>query len=224
MGEEREQRVIISEDDPLFNVNLGKWPRLVVQSLMDRNLTFEETADILIRTDDLFFSRNDWDDFQEKYKIFGVNVDANNIWDDYGQELCLALGTFELEYLNNDQISSSSIHGPKGWLDWDGTIGCNCYHIGKWPSVRAVKAEWERIAKVWPFLRLRCQLLEGDLVFDGVDKPLVEYVIADGNVVVTYPQKVLPSGNVGCTGTPFKMIPTELVQRAYDVVKARLSK
>jgi hypothetical protein len=89
------------------------------------------------------------------------------------------MGVLQLSYLENARIASSWIGGPHGWCDWDGTIGCANYNIGKWPTVEAVTEDWHAIAAAFPYLNLRAQLVpdEGE-----AESAVVEWQISNGAV------------------------------------------
>ena len=171
-------------------INLTKWPLLLVS---DQKVNQELAAEIIIRTSYIEVSTNNKDFKNKVNKEFGIPSEVNynlplseriteidnrlKMIDKIKNEL----GILDLEYLTNNQIASSFIGGPYGWINWQGQIGCNSFNIGKWPSHERVLCEWELIAKEWPELNFRSQLVpdEGDAEF-----PAVEYVIDHGKVTV----------------------------------------
>lgn len=146
-------------ENELLYVDLPKWSRMVVSG---DNITKEQAAEIIIRTCDIHFSTNDHSWRHQLNSILGIEPNDNKGWyfvpEEKRKELELSLGLLDLEYLQNEQIVSSWVGGPHGWCFWDGTIGCDGYNIGKWPSVKTVLKEWKLIAHTWPFLKLKCQL------------------------------------------------------------------
>jgi hypothetical protein len=96
-----------------------------------------------------------------------------------------------LNYLQNKQITTNVNFGLHGWCNWDGTIQTkHSYNIGPYPTVEEVYNEWVQIAKTFPYLNLRCQLINTDIVYahddphQQVAKPVVEFIIKDGEVTL----------------------------------------
>lgn len=168
---------------PKKGVYLDKWPRLIV---VGEAVTEEQAMEIIIRTQHLYyFHSNDkaWQNLVET--AFGVR-DIEEFRGNYQnwQKLMDArkaeLGTLDLEYLTNARIISSWIGGPKGWVDWDGSIGCASWNIGKWPSESDVTAEWVTIASAFPWLKLKAQLI----THEGEGILACEHTVADGHVTL----------------------------------------
>lgn len=178
-----------------MNIALPKWPALLVQGDC---VTPEQAAEILIRTDayfpDFLGAGND--------RKLGEQLSLACGWiqpyearhkPEYYEGLDKAreaAGVLNLEYLSNRRIVSSWIGGPHGWCNWDGTIGCDNYNIGKWPSIEEVEHEWALIAEAFPFLSLTSQLLSGEVCEEGT-QPLVEFKLYKGQVVTCEPTKQL---------------------------------
>jgi hypothetical protein len=194
-----------------FNLNLPKWPALLV---VGKPVTREQAMEILIRTDSLYFSCNDYEFskqlseylFDVELERAGFNqentaiakklgVDESNSWAEifnYKEAKIAEVDSIPLNYLENDRIVSSWIGGPKGWCDWDGNIYTANYNIGKWPSVQEVYEDWKRIATAFPFLELRAQLLNCEAGEEGAEpKAVVEFVIKNGKVRMVEPKKLL---------------------------------
>lgn len=190
----------------LLNVDLTKWPRLVV---VGDPVTREQAMEILVRTDRLEFSSNDAA-FSKRCAsyLYGLDTTGNRSWgywtlsdafegnngrtdydgyQEYRDKVRVELQPLGLRYLENSRIVSTWIGGTYGWCDWDGTIGCSNNNIGKWPTVGDVYEDWKDIARAFPYLDLRCQLItdegEGDLV--------VEYHVEGGTVTVHAPGPLL---------------------------------
>lgn len=182
----------------LFNKGLPKWPALIVKG---KPVTKDQAKEIIIRTDGLSFCSNDKEFEKDINEImFGVRESWMGLTEavekkfnlpkhqgyDYTNAKREEYGTLPLEYLRNSRILSSWIGGPHGWCSWNGYIGCNNYNIGKYPDVETVFNEWVEIAKAFPFLDLRCQLLSGETCEMGA-KPVVEYIVKDGKVELIEP-------------------------------------
>lgn len=184
---------------------LPKWPALLVQG---EDVTREQAEEINLRTADPYFGTNHHEHRRRLYDIMGVCYDEHGIathlqgedqdtlpkprsWD----PVCRAgakIGSLSLEfnYLHNYNVVSCHIIGPHGWCSWDGRIHANTFNIGKWPSVEEVQSDWEIIAEAFPYLNLKCQLLDDER--DDALKPLVEYTVSEGKVRVdTNPDDLL---------------------------------
>ncbi len=167
-----------------FNIDLPKWPALVV---VGNKVTKEQAEEILIRTTPTYFGCNDkpWED--KIGEVFGFKKDKLHGFDWKSvQTVADELDILQLSYLSNERICSAWIGGPHGWCDWNGNIGCGNYNIGKWPSVKSVAEDWKQIAEAFPFLTLKAQLFSGETSEEGV-KPLVEFGVSNGEAWVTDP-------------------------------------
>lgn len=182
------------EDKLLLDIALPKWPGLLVKG---ESVTKEQAEDILLRTDmhfpDFQWAGNDHNHREDLQKIVGESFekrDGEDYKDSYErlQAFKEKVGKIDLSYLENDRIVSSWIGGPKGWCDWDGTIKCNNFNVGKWPSVGAVLNDWIKIAEAFPYLSLRSQLLSG-VTGDEEAKPVVEFVVREGFVQIKEPEE-----------------------------------
>lgn len=166
----------------VFNVNLNKWPAMLV---VGEKVTVEQAIEINFRTACSYWSSNDKDFLAFIAEVIGANVgNYRNV--EFTDEIREAWGHIPLEYLSNSNIVSSYIGGPHGWCSWDGEIFSNSYNIGKWPTVREVYDDWCRIAEAFPFLNLRCQLMSGECSEERLTA-LVEFVVKDGAVEVLIP-------------------------------------
>ena len=188
--------------EEIFQIGLPKWPALVV---VGENVTKDQAKEILIRTDDLFFSSNDRTfDAALNNVVYGIRKtfwdieDSQMFWDRQRViiEQCKLLG---LSYLRNHRIVSSWIGGPHGWCKWNGEIGCHNYNIGKWPSIEEVYNEWVIIASAFPFLKLKSQLFncEAGEEVEGGAKPIVEFNITLGQVQIYEPTETLKEPRFG---------------------------
>ena len=175
---------------PLKWPGLPKWPGLLVSG---KKITPEQAAEVIIRTDstipDFTYASNDRIFERELSKLFGIPENADDIsqWHKL-QELRERLGILSLSYLHNSQIISSWIGGPHGWCRWSGSIFANNYNIGKWPSISEVEEDWITIAEAFPFLDLRCQLLDNEIC-EGNGTAMVEFIVQNGTVITQIPEK-----------------------------------
>lgn len=192
----------------ILDQSLPKWPALLV---VGDKVTQEQAWEIIIRTTKFGHMSTNDHSFRNKIIkfVFGVEStkDGYNMLSDYfggdwnkAQEAEDALNkrinsiAGELEYLENEQIASSWIGGAHGWCDWHGNIFTNNYNIGKWPSCGTVYNEWKVIAKAFPFLNLRSQLLSGETCEDD-NQPIIEFVVKGGKVSVKKPKSILGATN-----------------------------
>jgi hypothetical protein len=194
----------------LEDIGLPKWPALLV---VGERVTPDQAAEIIVRTANWPLSTNDHDWAERVHLTVGAPPDP------YGRSTTLppsdatpevrqafwhavheandafdaAIGVIPLEYLANSRIASSWIGGPHGWCNWSGAIGCNNFNIGKWPSTTDVRDEWKAIAAAFPFLCLQAQLLDREQceVEDGPPVPLVQYLVARGEVSWSVPTQLL---------------------------------
>lgn len=175
----------------LENIDLPKWPALLV---VGQSITREQAEHVLLRTEQWYGSNaRDWDAYWfHELTARGFLVDMNQ---GYHFFRCSAhenveRGCIPLEYLRNSRVSSCWIGGAHGWCDWNGRIFSNNYNIGKWPSAKEVLEEWETIARAFPFLDLKAQLLSGEIGEEDT-VPLIEYHVKDGKVLACEPTEVL---------------------------------
>lgn len=153
---------------------VDKWPLLLVSG---EKVNKDQAAEIIIRT--------------TKWPLISNNKEADEQFNNLiatpkefkkGLSYVKPLG---LNYLSNERITTCHINGTKGWIDWDGTIFANSWNIGKWPSVQDVTEEWTIVSEIFPFLNLKCQVL------DQESFPTAEWIIKNGKVETKYPEKLL---------------------------------
>lgn len=173
------------------SMGLPKWPAMVV---VGEDVTSDQAAEILVRTDSWGLGTNDkaWE--RRVREIANLpspwepeaNIEVmKQRW--AREELFRAdLGALSLEYLSNSWIASAYIGGPHGWCDWNGRIYSVGHNIGKWPGAEMVLDEWQKIAAAFPYLKLWCQLYNGEQCELGV-RPIVEYVVAEGRATAQAP-------------------------------------
>lgn len=193
-----------------FDLDLPKWPALLV---VGKPVTREQAMEIILRTDDLYFSSNDHSfnkllneyfyDIEVTDEYYGgenkaiakkLNIEENDyksIWN-YKDQKNSEIKSLNLEYLQNSRIVSSWIGGAHGWCHWDGNIGTSNYNIGKWPSVEQVYIDWIQIAEAFPFLELTSQLQNSEVGDDDtIAVPVVEFRIKNGKVEMINPTELI---------------------------------
>lgn len=191
------------ETTNIFDKGLPKWPALVVKG---KPVTKDQAKEILIRTSSFYFGCNDkeWEnDINEivygvRSNSFAVSealMNKLNITKDEAYEMEQKLSEryhpLDLYYLRNERIASSWIGGPYGWCSWNGKIGASNYNIGKYPSVTEVYNEWVQIAEAFPYLDLKCQLMDSEAGENEEPKPVVEFEIKNGKVKAYEPTEIL---------------------------------
>ena len=137
----------------------------------------------------------------------------------------------DIYYLQNSRIVSCWIGGTKGWCDWNGNIECSNYNIGKWPSIKEVYEEWCVIAKEFPYLNLRSQLMNCEayeaISDDGENepKPIVEFIVKDGKVEMVEPtEQLIPMTDIDISNRSEIGCTLEQFRQAVDYTKAKVAK
>lgn len=179
-----------------FSVPLPKYAALVVHG---EPVTPEQAAIIIVRTDQALPEPSVPDKAwrEEINLIVGVFEPYSNDddWNEKWEERAKwehAHGCMMLSELGNNRIASSHLGG---WCDWNGTIGCDSFRVGKWTTIAALLEEWQCIADAFPFLRLTAQVwnCDPDEIFDKADAaPVAEFVVEDGEARVRAPKRTLP--------------------------------
>ena len=210
----------------VLNINLPKWPALVV---VGKKVTEAQAAEILVKTDthlpDFEYAGNDRKLRQDLQDLFGIpnpipyEKGSQEVQDKRLKEmhkrwaiidaLRQHCGKVGLEYLSNDRIVSSWIGGPHGWCDWNGTVFCNNYNIGKYPSVKTVETEWKAIAAAFPFLSLKAWLYSGETGEENT-VPVVRFDVWEGKAeAFKHKTDVVPSPSFDLNGmTKSFLLPT----------------
>lgn len=148
------------------DIILPKWPALVVTG---KPVTEDQAIEIIFRTHSSYLANASNDvNFNNYISTF---LSGQNKWKQIP----------ELYYMCNHQISTAWIGGPHGWINWEGQIFTNNYNIGKWPSVEEVQLELSSIAKAFPFLDMKVQLMSGETC-EKDNKPLVQFNVKNGKV------------------------------------------
>lgn len=156
---------------------LGKWPRLLVAGAP---VTAEQADEVLIRTNCWHLATNDRDFEKVVAELAGISIG------DHGMVDWRSVRRFEqrhqvldLRYLQNSRVCSAWVGGAHGWLEWDGTVGCSTWNIGRWPEASRVTRDWMLIAQAFPFLELTAQLVADE---GAADVPAVQWRVHDGHV------------------------------------------
>ncbi len=164
-------------------MELTKWPRLLVTG---QTVTEEQANEILIRTSNLWLLHtNDREWTTTVGDVLGVENGRLGFWTPESiRAAAEGLRCLGLQWLYTSRIASSWIGGPHGWCDWDGTIGCATYNIGKHPDVESVTEEWQAIAAAFPFLDLRAQLVTDE----GAGHLAAEWTVSAGRALYREPE------------------------------------
>jgi hypothetical protein len=178
-------------NEEFFHLSLPKWPALIVSG---EKITEEQAWEIIIRTNSFYDGNNkSWN--KTIANVFGYTLneysspDYESVYKVKDKLKCL-----NLEYLYNSRIVSSWVGGTHGWCHWNGDIHSNNYNIGKWPSIKEVFLEWEQIAKEFPFLELKSQLLSGEVCEEDA-VPVINFIVSKGSVSMESPCEQLTSIN-----------------------------
>lgn len=142
-------------------------------------VTQEQASEIIRRTDMLFLYGQGWSIRQNTIGSKESLLYGERVLDSLGYPLRkpgdnigrYALvdrwhslhGIIELEYLINDWIDSSYVHGCHGWCHPDGEIGY-CDNIGKYPQEYELLYDWQSVAYMFPFLDLFITLVNREEV------------------------------------------------------------
>ncbi|MGW6391146.1 hypothetical protein ACWFR1_11715 [Streptomyces sp. NPDC055103] len=172
--------------------DLTKWPRLLVTGAP---VTPEQADEILIRTANLYLL--DGNDKAWTHTVYGALGLApgrySNATMDSIRAVTKELDVLPLTLLYTSRIASSWIGGPHGWCDWDGTIGCSNYNVGKWPDRETALSDWESIAVAFPYLDLTAQFLADE----GAGGVLGQWRVVNGHVTEETPgQLITPATEV----------------------------
>jgi hypothetical protein len=176
---------IIYKDDT-ENIGLPKWPAMFING---NNVTVRQAAEIILRTDasfpDFIYAGNDRDVGKQFSSVCGIGDINDERTYRYKRNV---LKVLDLQYMHNNQIISSYMCGPHGWVSLDGRIFSNSTNIGKWPSVSEVAGELKQIIDAFPFLKFKVVLHSGET--SEVDSvPIVRFNVYEGNVVVRLPDE-----------------------------------
>lgn len=169
---------------PLEIVDLGKWPSLVVTG---ERISERAANEVIIRTTALEFlevNDSEWNDLvMDAFGLSRRRDQHNQSWQEDLARLTAQeheLRTLPLQYLHNSRVSSAYIGGPHGWCNWDGTIGCAGYSIGKWPDGLTIQRDLKAITTAFPYLNMTVQVVhENDVTEDEPHASITWYVHGD---------------------------------------------
>ncbi len=171
------------DNKEFFSILLPKWPECQVWG---EGVTEDQAAQIIIRTQSFNFFCND-SEF-ENLLYSAAEAVGKERWDK-SQYLSEKYKSLNLEYLQTDRIASCWIGGPNGWINWNGKIEQFGKNIGKWPDVETVYNEWCLIAETFPFLKLTCQLFNGESLEDDT-RAVIQFNVDSGKVTMLIPDGV----------------------------------
>lgn len=191
----------------LLERTLPKWPQMIVTG---RKLSSEQALEIIRRTDSFFllYTGNDIAFNENVLTMIGYPHEISNndprclnsdgttnmerklqLFDEYWekkQNWANDWGLIPTNFVKNSWISCSFIGGPHGWCHPDGQIGF-CNNIGKWPNVSEVYYDWKTLAAEFPYIEIEATLMDREEYEDN-SKPIISFLIRDGNVELIDPQ------------------------------------
>lgn len=226
--------------------SLPKWPQMIVSG---EKVTEEQAFEIIFRTDEFLTSAhsysggnnhrfNDW--YREaadlnKLQITRKYPEGHEYKDvdwHLQEKLREALKVISTEYVHNTWASSSFIFGPHGWCHPDGTISYTD-NVGKWPSIREVYNDWEKLAKEFQFLDVHVTLMSGEQSEDD-SYAVINFHVHDGVVDICAPDESVhnvasrdfsDSGLMSSFLTRSEQgLPLSWCNRAADLVKDQVQK
>lgn len=179
----------------LLNVNLPKWPQLMI---VGEDVSVEQAKDIIFRTDSFLtdssrFSGGNAQEFNRTYRE-EAGLDFSWLSEDQEQDLPLQfdfevaqrvrqrIGFVHLNYIESDWASCPFVGGPHGFCSPEGKIYFQD-NVGKWPDVEDIYHDFCLIAEHFPFINLKATLYNGESCEED-SIPLVSFVVQNGNVDV----------------------------------------
>jgi len=214
----------MSTQEELLDRGLPKWPALSVRG---KKVTDEQAREIIMKTDSVFdyISTNDEDWERQLVRAMGLEWKHEGYphydWDEL-EKVGKGFGHLSLEFLANHRVASAYVGGPHGWCDWSGNIFCNDYNIGKWPSVKYVLEEWKKIAEMFPYLDLRCQLFDGEQCEEDTH-PVVEYIVKKGEVQLVEPNGILEVHDTDTMGQMMNLLTNPVRERGCTIEMFKLA-
>lgn len=171
----------------MFDVNLPKWPQMAVWG---KQITVEQARQVIMATDKFLYAG--WcshNDHLQKWWQGATGLDALSdlgtddwVWKTRCREAVQEkMGHIDLEYVRMEQISTSYIGGPNGFVDQHGNI-FYAENVGKWPSCKEVLDDWQKIATAFPFLDLTVTLMSGEHTEHNI-YPVASIRVQNGNAV-----------------------------------------
>lgn len=174
-----------------------KWPAILITG---EKVTEEQAIDIIIRTDEavanpsMFTFGNNHDFGKQWAELTNVDYDA----DSSKYSRLEKINFVDLYYLRNTLLGSCWVGGSQSWIWEDGSI-FKFSNIGKWPAVENVIDELVKIARAFPYLKLKVTLFDDEVQSDFyvnaqkivdadyeavLDKALCSFTVENG--AVTY--------------------------------------
>ena len=211
-------------DEDLLSRGLPKWPQMIVTG---PRLREDLALEVIRRTDSWFVSGHGCNDrdgdrrLAQRFRMphfhdYSVRPPADFDWRahwDRGDRWKKAWGAIETQYVRNNWIGSSFIHGPHGWCHPDGQI-YYVDNVGKWPSIEEIRADWQTLATAFPFLILTVTLMSGESCEDDT-RPIVAMTVAEGQVKLMEPAS-------GAATTAEEILHHGPPRRAFDEAVAAL--
>ena len=191
-------------ENVFFAKGLPKWPGLLV---VGEKITPSQAQEILIRTNGFPVFGNDREfeklvnqvmygeyvPHHELYEVMGAKSNQPDAFSKYNSlnKYHEELNLLTLNYLSNHRVLSAWVGGPYGWCDWEGHIYSSSFNIGKYPEVEEVFNDWVDIATAFPFLNLKCQILNDEIGSKSEEIPVVEFVVKNGIVEMVEPTSLI---------------------------------
>lgn len=179
----------------LLNRDLPKWPQMIVTG---PRLREELALEVIRRTDTWFVHARGCNDHEGDRRLaqrFRMPHYCDFEKDPPRQashahcERWKTLwGTLETCWAHNEWIASCNSGGPRGWCHPEGVL----YYdddVGKWQSIKALRADWQDLAAAFPFLALTVTLMSAGAAEVG-GQPVVSMRILEGQVTLMEPQKI----------------------------------
>jgi hypothetical protein len=129
------------------------------------------------------------------------------------------VGSLGTQFIWNDRILSSTVSYNTGWVDWSGKVGTpGMSLLSKWPTLREITDDWQKIAAAFPGLRLDAQLIRIEWDEEGPAwsirnaTPLARWLVESGSATLQEDAGELireprnPPGTAGCrasSGPPY---------------------
>lgn len=177
--------------EDLLGRGLSKWPQMKV---MGKAVTVDQAKEIIRRTDTFFGPYGGGNDhvFDDRVRALLKMPDDTDVHKHYELRVAWrkAWGLIETEYVHNSWISCAFIGGPHGWCHPDGSISYSD-NVGKYPELKEVLEDWQKLAKEFPFLELGVVLMNGEGCEEYI-RPVVGFVVKDGLVTVVDPAETDP--------------------------------
>lgn len=190
----------------LKSIYLGKYPTMYAWGA---TVTDEQAKDIILRTD-RFLTRAEenaggnnraWNKAARHALGFEPEIIRGTdsfFWMDLEIAVREKVGFIETEYVRNTWASCSSLSGPNGWCQPNGTIWQTLV-LGKYPEAEEIYAEWVKLAQAFTYLDLTVTLEpESSTGWEGGQieyPPVVSFRVQKGSVEILPDPLTLPSNS-----------------------------